>query len=82
MRGRKTLIASAGVPRKRQPIEPGPRLVRISCLLEADLAVQVDEVADEMTASQPDRRPATRTEALRALVIGGLQARGKGRRKR
>jgi hypothetical protein len=51
--------------------------VRISCLLEADIVAKIDEVAAELTAADPYRRVSTRTDALRALVLDALKARGK-----
>lgn len=60
------------VPRPPKKLKPGPHLVRITFMLEADLVRQVDEVAARLTAEDESRRGFTRTDALRVIIRNGL----------
>lgn len=66
-------VRSAGrMPRKANKVKAGAGLVRINFLLDADLVRRVDRFAEQMAAEDEYQRPASRTDALRALLIKGL----------
>jgi len=67
------------MPRKPRKIKTGQGLVRIGFLIEADIARQVDEEAARMTAEDPHGRVASRTDALRSLLLAGLASRKSGK---
>lgn len=62
------------VARKANPAKEKP--VRMQVIFPADLVKLVDAYARQMTAENPFARPATRTDALKALVVDALKVKG------
>jgi hypothetical protein len=70
MAGSRTTVA-------RQPNKPkAGKPVRMQIIFPGELVAMVDEYATKMTAENPFGRPATRTDALKALVVDALKAKG------
>jgi hypothetical protein len=70
-------VRSGEMARKPREIKPSDKLERVSCLLQADIVVRVDEVAKAKTADDPSRRPWSRTDAVRHLILLGLESESK-----
>ncbi len=71
-----TAVASSG-PVSRKPNKPkSGKPVRMQVIFPGELVEMVDGFADKMTADNRFGRPATRTDALKALVVDALKAHG------
>lgn len=67
------------MPRPPKKVKPGTGLVNFSFLLDAELAHEVDSVAEQMRKEDPLQRAVTRTDALRALIRTGIAAYRRGK---
>jgi hypothetical protein len=70
-----TSASSASVARKPNKPKAG-KPVRMQIIFPGELVEMVDAYADKMTRANPFGRPATRTDALKALVVEGLRTLG------
>ncbi len=69
-------VASSG-PVARKPNKPKTgKPVRMQVIFPGELVEMVDAYAEKMTKDNPFGRPATRTDALKALVVDALRAHG------
>jgi hypothetical protein len=69
------------VPRPPKKVKPGSGLVRITFMLDADMAHAIDEEADRLTTEDETGRGFNRTDALRVVIRDGLKARADKRGK-
>ena len=72
-----TAVASfAPVARKPNKAKAG-KPVRMQVIFPGELVELVDAFADKMTSDNRFGRPATRTDALKALVVDALSSHGR-----
>jgi hypothetical protein len=62
-------------------VKPGSGLVRITFMLDADMAQAIDEEAARLTAEDEAGRGFNRTDALRVVIRDGLKHRAERRSK-
>lgn len=70
-----TVASFASVARKPNKPKAG-KPVRMQVIFPGELVEMVDAFADKMTADNRFGRPATRTDALKALVVESLKSHG------
>ena len=68
--------SSPFVARKPNKAKAG-KPVRMQIIFPGELVEMVDEFADKMTADNRFGRPATRTDAMKALIVDALTTHGR-----
>lgn len=70
-----TIASSSALARRPNKAKAG-KPVRMQIIFPGELVELVDAYAEKMTAENQFGRPATRTDALKALVVDALRSHG------
>ena len=77
----KAVPLPSAMPRAPRKIKATDEVVKFSLLLDADMARELDVIAEEMRTSDPFQRPVNRTDVMRAMIRMGIAAYQKQRTK-
>lgn len=71
---KRAITSPSEMPRPPRKIRSTDEVVKFSILLDAEVARELDAIAEEMRSSDPFQRPVNRTDVMRAMVRMGIAA--------